>query len=115
MAIDKRLFDRNEVFGITRHSYYDSDNDTFTIETVQDVEAVLEDNKRRYNSVDERARWNDGLHKVATIPLAVLEGLIQKGVYAPGKTNVYKDNGVRFRRFLNDRDNRFFRTRPGRI
>lgn len=115
MAIDTRLFDRNELFGITRVSHYDEDNDTFTIETFQDCDVVIEANKRQYNATDERAKHGDGLAHYATIPLAVLEDLQQKGIYAPGKTNIYHDGGKRFRKWLNDSDNRFFRTRPGRV
>lgn len=115
MTIDTRLFDRNELFGITRISHYDSDNDTFTIETFQDCDVIVEANRREFNATDERARYNDGIHKVATLPLAVLEDLQQKGIFSPGKTNIYHDGGKRFRKWLNDSDNRAFRTRPGKV
>lgn len=115
MAIDTRLFDRNEIFGITRYSHYDSDNDTFTIETIQDMNAILEDNFRQRNETDKHTRWNDGIHKVATIPLAKLEELQQKHIFVPGKTNIYNDSGKAFRRFLNDSENAPLRTRVGRI
>ena len=112
--MDKRFFDYNPVFGITRWSYYDPDKDLFHIETVQDVQPVLERNKARFNSVDERARHGDGLELYATIPLHILEDLMQKGILVPGKHGD-GDNNKRFKAWLNDRDNRFFRVRPGRV
>jgi len=112
--MDKRLFDYNPTFGITRWSYYDPEKDLFHIEAVQDVAPVMEQNKALFNSVDENARWHDGLHKVATIPLHILEDLIQKGVLVPGRDGDGEGN-KRFKAWLNDRDNRFFRVRPGRV
>jgi hypothetical protein len=110
----RRLFDYNPVFGITRYSYYDPDKDELHIETVQDVEPLLELNKAQFNSTDEHARYADGMNKVATIPLHILEDLIQKGILVPGKHGDGNGN-KRFKAWLNDRDNRLFRTRPGRL
>jgi len=112
--MDKRLFDHNPVFGITRYSYYDADRDELHIETVQDVEPVVESNKAQFADTDERARWGDGLQKVATLPLNVLEDLMQKGILVPGKHGDGEGN-KRLRAWLNDPENRFFRTRPGRV
>lgn len=112
--MDKRLFDRNPLFGITRYSYYDPDKDLLHIETVQDVEPVIELNKAQFNNTDERASWTDGMQKVATIPLHILEDLMAKGILVPGKQGDGNGN-KRFKAWLNDRDNRFFRTRPGRV
>lgn len=47
------------------------------IQTRQDVSAIIEQNKKEYNSFDERARWSDDLlgNKVASIPLTVIDDL----------------------------------------
>ena len=47
------------------------------IETRQDVSGIIEQNKKEYNSFDERARWSDHLfgNKVASIPLTVIDDL----------------------------------------
>lgn len=112
--MDKRLFSRNDVFGITRYSYYDADRDELHIETVQDVEPILEANKAQFNGTDERAPWADGMQKVATVPLNVLEDLMQRGILVPGRNGDGEGN-KRLKAWLNDPENRFFRTRPGRV
>ena len=81
------------------------------IETKQDITDILEQNKKEYNSFDERARWSDHLfgNKVASIPLTVIDDLNKQGImrgYA-----VLDDK--RFAAFLNDPMNRAWRTRTG--
>lgn len=111
--METRLFSRDEGTGITRWFHYDHTTDDVTIETVQDVTGIVEGNKAEYASIDERARWKDGLgNRVATIPLSVLSDLQRKGIYNHG-TGVADQKAMT--RWLNDPDNRFFRTRPGRI
>jgi hypothetical protein len=76
------------------------------IQTRQDVSDIVEQNKKEYNSYDERARWSDQLfgNKVASIPMTVIDDLNKAGimrgfaVLAP---------------WLNDPMNRAWRTRTG--
>lgn len=111
---DKRLFDYDPVFRTVRYSYYDPDRDLFAIQTLQDPTSVVEANKAQFNGVDERARYNDGLHHVARIPLAVLERLVREKILVIGKNGDGEGN-KRFKRWLNSPDNRFFRVRPGTV
>jgi len=53
--IHKRLFDQNKEQGITRIWHENTDTGDVTIETQQDVTAVIEANKAIYNAVDEKA------------------------------------------------------------
>ena len=81
------------------------------IQTRQDVTDIVEQNKKEYNSYDERARWSDQLfgNKVASIPLTVIDDLNKQGImrgYA-----VLDDK--RFATWLNDPMNRAWRTRTG--
>jgi hypothetical protein len=76
------------------------------IENVQDAEPIIEANKRLYNSVDERAPWKGGMHRVASIPLTVMLDLDRRGILNDQK---------KLRKWLNDPENRHFRTRPGRV
>ena len=52
------------------------------IETKQDISDILEQNKKEYNSYDERAKWSDHLfgNKVASIPLTVIDDLNKLGI-----------------------------------
>ena len=81
------------------------------IETKQDISAILEQNKKEYNSYDERAKWSDHLfgNKVASIPLTVIDELNKQGIMRGFAVLDEK----RFRAWLNERDNRVFRTRTG--
>jgi len=81
------------------------------IETRQDISDILEQNKKEYNSFDEKARWSDELfgNKVASIPMTVIDDLNAKGIMRGFAVLDEK----RFRAWLNERDNRVFRTRTG--
>jgi len=81
------------------------------IETRQDISGILEQNKKEYNSFDEKARWSDELfgNKVASIPLTVIDDLNAKGIMRGFAVLDEK----RFKAWLNERDNRVFRTRTG--
>jgi hypothetical protein len=104
--IEKKLFDVNAQQGITRHWHYNTDTDEVTIQTQQDVTDVIEANKAIYNSVDEKANWTGEWHLVASIP----EALYYK-MKAEGKI----DDQEYMKRWLNDSENQFFRTRPGKV
>jgi hypothetical protein len=81
------------------------------IETRQDISDILEQNKKEYNSFDEKARWSDELfgNKVASIPMTVIDDLNAKGIMRGFAVLDEK----RFKAWLNERDNRVFRTRTG--
>ena len=91
--------------GIQNIYHEDADGNT-TIETFQDVEAVVKEAQYKNNCFDERAPWKGDLHQVAEIPMTILMQLQKDGIM---------DDQKRFRKWLNDRDNRVFRTRPGRV
>jgi hypothetical protein len=81
------------------------------IETRQDISGILEQNKKEYNSFDERAKWSDDMfgNKIASIPLTVIDDLNKKGIMRGFAVLDEK----RFKAWLNERDNRVFRTRTG--
>lgn len=95
----------------TRETIAHFDNEGgLILETKQDVTGILEGNKQAFNQVTSQNKWGD-LTKVARLPLTVVDELnkqkIMRGFAVLDET--------RFRAFLNDPDNRFFRTRPGRV
>lgn len=81
------------------------------IETRQNVSGIIEQNKKEYNSFDERARWSDHLfgNKVASIPLTVIDDLNKIGIMR----GFHVVDEKRFKAWLNNSDNRVFRTRTG--
>lgn len=104
---DSRILSVDRDTQITTLFHYDPETDTAVIEKKQDVSSLLSDNKAIFNGFDERSRWKDGLgDRVASIPLSVYFDLQRKGI---------TEDQEAFRTWLNNPDNRFFRTRPGRI
>jgi hypothetical protein len=94
-----------------RHTVAHSDGEGgLILETKQDVSHIIEANKRQYNQVGSTDKWGDLTH-VARLPLTVVDDLNRKGIMR-GFAVV---NEKEFKTFLNDPDNRFFRTRPGRV
>lgn len=81
------------------------------IETRQDISAILEQNKKEYNSFDERAKWSDELlgNKIASIPMTVIDDLNKQGIMR----GFHIVDEKRMKAWLNERDNRVFRTRTG--
>ena len=75
-----------------------------------DFSQVIEENKRTYNQVDEKARWGDG-QLVANIPFEMINWLNQQGICRGFEVIDQK----RMKEWLNNSDNQYFRTRPGRV
>lgn len=65
----KRLLDVTD--GIAQYHMYDEANDKTIIQTVQDVEPLLDINKRALANSDPG--WQGDFHHVASIPLVVVE------------------------------------------
>lgn len=100
----RRLLSKNPDSGISQYFVSDTDG-SFRLETVQNVTPHIEAAKASYNSIDERARWGDMAH-VARIPISVYQELKRKGI---------ADDPKRMKAWLNDRDQRAFRVRPGKV
>jgi hypothetical protein len=103
------IFKKDDVKTITAHET----DQGLILNTSQDVTAILEDNARKRNQTDRRTKWGSGLfdNKVASIPLAVMDDLHKKGILR----GFHVIDQKRFKEFLNNPDNRFFRTREGKV
>lgn len=103
-----KLLEYDPVRKIRRDFHYDPATDEFVVETRQEVEALTEQNKALHNATDERVGWKGDWHRVASLPLNVHADLQRRGLFDRGREKDLK-------RWLNDRDNLAFRTRPGRV
>ena len=103
----KRQLDYDSATGITQWFHYDEITGDIGLQTQQDVTAVIEGTKGAFNPVDERASWKGDVHKVASIPMVIYNELAKI-------SNNFKDQPA-IRKWLNNPDNRVFRTRPGRV
>jgi hypothetical protein len=111
MARDDLIWS-NPVLG-TR-TYFDHDEQDIVLETVQDIEPIIEANKAILNNVDasaSSARFGDG-KLVAQIPIVIMLQLVSKGILSP-KFAVLDEK--RFSAWINDPENRYFRTFPGTV
>lgn len=99
----RKVLDHDPNTGISHVFYYDTETDEATITAEQDVDDVVEFNKAQFN--EQHGRWGE-FTKVASLPLVVYHDLQKKGIL---------DDRKAFKRWLNDPDNRFFRTRPGHV
>ena len=102
---EKRLFNTDAEQGITRNFHFDDETGQATIQTQQDVTAIIEENKQEYAQTDERARWGEW-SIVASIPMSIYFQL-----KAEGKL----DDQEYMKKWLNSPDNKYFRTRSGQV
>lgn len=92
-----------EILPGTQTRFHDEDDDLI-IEEVQDVQDIIDINKEEYKAMDG-ARFGE-MGKVASIPPIIWQDLIARGI---------ANDNERLKAWLNDPDNRVFRTRPGKV
>jgi hypothetical protein len=103
-----KLLDKDNVRQKVAHN---TDDGEIVIATEQDVSSIIEQNKKEYNATN--GRWGEDVfdNKIASIPLTVIDDL--------NKANIMRGFHVidqkKFRAWLNNPDNRFFRTRQGKV
>jgi hypothetical protein len=85
--------------------HYDPADDTFAIVSKQDVTELAERNKRLFNAAERSTPHGEFAH-YASIPGNVYADLVKRGIANDEKA---------FKAWLEDPDNRVFRTRPGKI
>jgi len=98
-----RILDADPETGVIELFHYDPDTERVVIETRHDVTDIIEHNKRIANEFTSLDRWGD-MTRVASIPMSLYMEMKKQGII---------DDQAAMRRWLNDPDNRFFRTRPG--
>lgn len=103
----------NPALGTVTYFDVDEETDKIILRTEQLVGPLLEANHQSYNECNH-SPWGDG-QRVARIPVTMLLKLLQDGVLEDRFGNLSIKDQPRFRRWLNDPENRFFRTRPGRV
>ena len=93
----------------TFHS--NTSEDEFTINTYQDTRPIVDENKRAYNDYGDlltKGKSGEGV-RVASIPFAVWTQWVRETNGA-----IQKDPKL-MKKYLNDPDNKYFRTTPTRV
>ena len=90
---------------------HNTEDGGLVIETVQDVSSIIEQNKKEYNA--NNGKWGGDIfdNKIASIPLTVIDDLNKAGIMR----GFHVVDQKKFRAWLNNPDNRFCRTRQGRV
>jgi hypothetical protein len=96
---------------ITEEFWFDDLTNKVTIRRLQDVEGQLDLNKQNYNNHTSKGYADSvgGAHKVATIPLVIIEKWKTEGF------DWFQSTDKQRRAKLNDPDNRFLLVRPGKL
>ena len=106
---DRRTLNIDELLGTHTEFVYEAGDslkdDKIIISETQDVTNIIEMNKRSANEIDKHQPYGEW-SKVASIPLTLYYDLKRQGIV---------DDPARFKKWLNDPDNKFFRTRGGRV
>ena len=99
----KRVIDYDPQTGISHVLYHDESDGVSRYVAEQAVDTLLDFNRKQANEAGKRfGEWA----KVASIPLTIYNDLKAKGIL---------DDAKAFKRWLNDPDNRYFRTHEGRL
>lgn len=101
---NKKVFSHDPMTGITKY-WHDNQDGTVTIESDQDVKAIMEANQFGRKEADKHAKWGE-MTRVASIPLTLYYELQKKGIL---------DDQAAMKKWLNDPDNELFRTRKGKV
>ena len=99
-----RLLEDDPVTGVRSTFHYDQDTGGFVIQARQEVDSILTDNHENYK--DRDSSWKGDVHHVASIPSTIWAELKREGI---------ADDEKALKRWLDDPDNRAFRTRPGHL
>jgi hypothetical protein len=83
------------------------------IETRQDITDIIDSNYNQRKHTDKHTRWGDDIfdNKIASIPMTVFDELNKRGIVR----GFHVIDQKAFRKFLNDPDNKVFRTREGTV
>jgi len=110
--------DKNSASTLKTRMHIDESENKYHFEDVQDIQPIIDMNKKESNLGNEALRMrvelgkHAGMTKVASIPLVVVQQLAQKGIM--NQAGGIKDKEA-FKKWLNDPDNRFFKTYNGNI
>lgn len=105
MSRTELLFDEDPITGTRTIFVPEGDDGDFTLVYQQEIDDILDDNQEQRKERDRRSRWKDVNH-VARIPNIVLWELRKKGIL---------DDETEMKKWLNDPENKVFRTREGRV
>ena len=103
-----RPFESDDILGLTERFHFDQMENRWGIETISDVQPILDLNKAQANNGDGFTPSRDMKH-IARIPLVIVE----KWKNELGVDLFNKDHEGKIRQLLNDPDWLYLHTSPG--
>lgn len=97
-------FSRDPFNGTVTYMHFDPSNGNIQFETIQEVTPLVEQTKAQCNSVDERARYGNGIVHVESVPSAKYWELKRLGIW---------DDPEAHRRWINEHP--VYKARPGTV
>jgi len=99
----RKVIDHDPNTGISHVLYHDESDGVAHYVAEQSVDTLLDFNRKQANEAGKRfGEWA----KVASLPLTLFQDLKKKGIL---------DDAKAFKRWLNDPDNKYFRTHEGHL
>jgi|TARA_R100000808_G_scaffold2871_6_gene10740 hypothetical protein len=97
-----------DVMPFRHQEWIDEPDGTISLTTYQDVQPTIDQNKKDYNNFGDKLTpgKRGEFHKVASIPLTVWEQ------WKKETNNQIEKDPKLLNKYLNDSDNKFFRTAP---
>tara|TARA_R100001082_G_C4214728_1_gene96614 strand:- start:123 stop:443 length:321 start_codon:yes stop_codon:yes gene_type:complete len=105
----KRILDTDPESGITTVFHANEHDQTYTVETRQDVSQILKENAAQRNVTDKHTPYGDQIGrqtKVASIPMSIYAEWMKKG---------YTKDQKKMKQLLNSPEYKYFRTREGKV
>ena len=99
--MDKHTEDARRVNGVTYDTFIEDDK--LVLKGSQDMSSIIDSNTAHRN---EFKGYKGEFHRAASIPNLIVDDLMRKGIWQDSK---------RLKAWLNDPDNRAFRTSTGKI
>jgi hypothetical protein len=111
--MERRHLDTNPLDGGVKTFWFDDAEDKFHLNYEVDLQPHIDLTQEAYKEAPSDWKGDSVLgHHVAAIPLVLLPELEKKGIMTAGGRIM---DSAKLKEWLNDRDNRAFRTRPGRV
>jgi|TARA_R110000823_G_scaffold77402_1_gene176842 hypothetical protein len=102
----KRILDTDPETGTTSVFHANEHDQTYAVETRQDVSSIISEATALRNTTDRNTRYGEGLTKVASIPMTIYSEWLAKG---------WTKDQKKMKQLLNDPEIRKFRTREGKV
>ncbi len=102
----KKILDVDKESKTTQIFHANEHDQTYTVETVQDVSEIIKNNDNQRNETDKHTPYGDGMTKVASIPMSIYAEWLAKG---------YTRDQKKMKKLLNSPELKRFRTREGRV